>query len=228
MAGGGKGGRETTSVEVPAWLEAAAQRNLGRADQLSQIGYTPYYGPDVAAMTPAQLDAMRNTGSAASAFGLASSDPMAGMPAPQTFAGGVQGYSSQPMYQGSLDALQAANPGQFAALMAPFINPQTGAAPAAPYGSPMPTYGGAVGGGFGGSGGASSGGGGGSGMRSVMAPPSQSGGYVSLADMLNGGGPGAAGQTFQGGGPISAGLNRAGVRPVGSGGGGSAGMGGGK
>lgn len=126
MSGGGKGGSQRTSVEIPAWLEEAAQRNLARADQASTIGYTPYYGPDVAALTPLQVQAMQGTNQAAGAFGLGQVDPMAGMPQSQTFAGGVQGYSSAPLYQQSLDALQAASPGQFAALQAPFINPVTG------------------------------------------------------------------------------------------------------
>jgi hypothetical protein len=133
MSGGGKGGSQTTRVKIPEWLETAAKQNLGRADEIAQIGYVPYMGPDVAAMQPGQIAAMQNTGAAANAFGMASPDMMAGMPQAQTFAGGVQGYSSMPLYQQSLDALQAANPGQFAALNAPFIDPQTGARPAYPF-----------------------------------------------------------------------------------------------
>lgn len=135
MSGGGKGGSSTSQTQIPAWLENAAQSNLARADQLAQIGYTPYYGPDVAALSPMQVAAMQGTNQAASAFGMGGGDAMAGMPAPQTFAGGVQGYSSAPLFQQSLDALAAARPGQFAALQAPFINPVTGAEPAAPFGS---------------------------------------------------------------------------------------------
>lgn len=130
MAGGGKGGSQSTQVTIPAWLEDAAKRNLALADQVSQIGYTPYYGPDVAAFTPMQQASFANTGTAANAFGLqAPTDPMAGMPAPQTFAGGVQGYSSAPMYEEALAALEAARPGQFKAINDLFINPQTGALP---------------------------------------------------------------------------------------------------
>ena len=141
MAGGGSE-TQTTAIEIPQWLQEAAQRNLSRADQVSQIGYTPYYGPDVAAMTPMQIAAMQNTGAAASAFGLPTvSDPMAGMPAPQTFAGGVQGYSSAPLYQQSLEALRVNAPGQYAAIQSLFVDPRTGAAPfgitSMPMGGPM-------------------------------------------------------------------------------------------
>lgn len=135
MSGGGKGGSTSTSVQVPAWLESAAQQNLARADRVAQLGYTPYYGPDVAAFSPMQQAAMQGTNQAAAAFGMPGGDAMAGMPAPQTFAGGVQGYSSAPLYQQSVEALRANAPGQAAAMGQMFIDPMTGAQPGAPFGS---------------------------------------------------------------------------------------------
>ena len=135
MSGGGKGGSQSTSVTIPAWLEEAAQRNIGRAENLAQIGYTPYYGPEVAAMTPMQLAAMQGTNQAAGAFGLGQVDPTAGMPQSQTFAGGVQGYGSGGLYDEALATLQQRAPGQFAALNSPFLNPVTGAPPLAPFGA---------------------------------------------------------------------------------------------
>jgi hypothetical protein len=100
---GGTGGSPSTSVEIPQYLKDAARRNLARADTISQIGYVPYYGADVAAFTPMQEAAFRNTANTAGAFGLAGggmsqSDLMGGMPAPTTYAGGVRGYSSAPMF----------------------------------------------------------------------------------------------------------------------------------
>jgi hypothetical protein len=130
----GGGGKNTTSVTVPAWLEEAAQRNLRRADKLSQIGYTPYYGPDVAAMTPMQMAAMQGTNTAASAFGVPTADPMAGMPAATNY-GGMPAYSSGGLYDQALAELERRFPGQFAALRAPFIDPVTGAQPRSPFGS---------------------------------------------------------------------------------------------
>lgn len=125
MSGGGKGGSQSTSVQVPAWLESAAQQNLGRADQVSQLGYTPYYGPDVAAMTPMQIAAMQGTNQAASAFGLPTADPMAGMPQAQDY-GGMSAYSSAPMFEQSVAALRANAPGQANAMAGMFIDPITG------------------------------------------------------------------------------------------------------
>ena len=135
---GGKGGSQTTKVEVPQYIEDAAKANLARADEIAQIGYTPYYGPDVAAFTPMQQASFYNTADAANAFGMGApasqQDIYGGMGAPTTYAGGVQGYSSAPMYEQSVSQLQAQRPGQYKALMAPFINPVTGADPAAPFG----------------------------------------------------------------------------------------------
>ena len=125
---GGKGSSQTTSVAVPEYIEAAAQRNLNKAEAISQLGYTPYYGPDVAAFSPAQQAAFQNTAGAAGAFGLASpNDPYGGMGAPTDF-GGVQGYSSAPLYQQSVDALAANRPGQKQYIDSFFIDPMTGQA----------------------------------------------------------------------------------------------------
>lgn len=111
---GGKGGSQSTSVEIPAWAETAMQENLARAKQMAQIGYMPYYGPDVAAFSPMQQMGMQSSMDAAAAYGLApgGSSAMAGMPEAQTFAGGVQGYSSQPLYAQALAEFEAANPDQ--------------------------------------------------------------------------------------------------------------------
>jgi hypothetical protein len=42
------------------------------------------------------------------------------MPAAQTFAGGVRGYSSAPLYDQAVSELQMRDPAQYAKLMAPF------------------------------------------------------------------------------------------------------------
>lgn len=125
---GGKGGSTTSQVEIPAWLENAAIENINRARDVQTIGYTPYYGPDVAAFTPMQQQAMQATGSAASAFGLAPQgfDATAGIPQAQEFAGGLMGYSSQPLYQQSVNAFRQARPAQAMALEGMFIDPYTG------------------------------------------------------------------------------------------------------
>ena len=126
-----KGGTTSQSTQIPAWLENAAIENINKGRDVSQIGYTPYYGPDVAAFSPMQQQSMRSTGNAASAFGLAPQgfDAMAGMPQSQSFAGGLQGYSSAPLYEQSLDKLFANAPAQYRAMNSMFIDPFTGAEP---------------------------------------------------------------------------------------------------
>jgi hypothetical protein len=119
--GGGKGGSTSTEVSIPAWLEDAAKSGLARGTQAAGIGFPVYRGPDVAALTPLQEAAMANTSAASSAFGLGASPmPGAGMPAAQTFAGGVRGYSSAPIYDQAVSELQMRDPAQYAKLMAPF------------------------------------------------------------------------------------------------------------
>lgn len=115
----------SSSVKVPAWLSSAAQDMLNRSQANSKIGYTPYYGPDVAAMTPAQIAAMQGTNSAASAFGLQTVDPMAGMPAATDY-NGMSAYSSGAGYDAALAELKARFPGQFDAIMSQFTDPVTG------------------------------------------------------------------------------------------------------
>jgi hypothetical protein len=128
---GGKGGSTSSSVEIPEYIEKAAQRNLNKAERISQLGYVPYYGPDVAAFTPMQQASFQNTADVAGAFGMGAptsqQDIMGGMGAPTQYAGGVSGYSSAPLYEQSLNALAMERPAQKAYMDSFFINPYSGA-----------------------------------------------------------------------------------------------------
>ncbi len=127
---GGKGGTTTSKVEIPEYLEDASKRNLEKADQISRLGYVPYYGPDVASFNPTQESAFQNTNDMAGAFGTnVPTSSTARMPEAQTFAGGIQGYSSAPMFEESLATLEANRPGQYNAMTEMFIDPQTGLMP---------------------------------------------------------------------------------------------------
>lgn len=120
--------RSTTEQKatIPAWAEAAAQDVLSRAKDVSRIPYAPYYGPDVAAMTPMQVAAMQGTNQMAAAFGSPTVDVTAGMPTAQNYDG-MMAYSAAPMYEAALAELERRQPGTFAALRAPFVDPMTGA-----------------------------------------------------------------------------------------------------
>lgn len=141
-----KGGSNTTSstTEIPQWVQDAGKEQYSTGKELSQIGYTPYYGADVAAFNPMQESAFRATGSAADAFGIGPAGTVPtgatfgphsptwatdGIQAPTTYAGGVQGYSGMPMYSKALEKLGTQAPAQKRALERQFIDPTTGLTP---------------------------------------------------------------------------------------------------
>lgn len=112
MSGGGKGGSTTSKVEVPQWVEDAAQENIGTARDIARLDYVPYYGPDVAAATPQQMASWQGANQAASAFGMPTGE--ISLPEAQNF-GGVQAYSSGGIYDQALAELRRRRPEQFAA-----------------------------------------------------------------------------------------------------------------
>ncbi len=120
-----KGGSQSQEKTAPAFAETGLQQQLGLARDVSALGYTPYYGPDVASFSPLQQAAFQGTDQMAGAFGM----PVAQgeyMPAPTTFAGGVQGYSSAPLFMESKGALQQNAPGLYNYLEGFSVDPMTG------------------------------------------------------------------------------------------------------
>lgn len=137
---GGKSGSSTTTQEssIPAYIEHYAKQNLHRAAQVAQLGYQPYYGPDVAALTPFQLAAMDNNRAAAGAFGMTAPAVNTLMDAPTEYAGGVRGYSSGPIFDAALSEYIARHPEQaarydalFGNAVAPYVAPVAAAPPQA-------------------------------------------------------------------------------------------------
>lgn len=133
---------QTTTQSIPKWLEDASKENIARAKTVGEIGYTPYYGPDVAAFNPTQRAAMQGNMNAAARYGMVPTtggDPaqqvglnpninpminaLQGMPDPQTFAGGHQGYSSGDMFDQAIKEFEARRPGQAAAYNSLFVDP---------------------------------------------------------------------------------------------------------
>lgn len=173
-------GSSTSKTTVPEWQNRAAQDALAAANRTANIGYTPYYGPDVAALTPMQMAAMQGTNQAAQAFGMPTADPMAGLPQATNY-GGVQAYSSGGLYDQALAELQRRNPEQYAALTADIV-PQ----PAPVAAVPTPAQGSSK-------------------KRNRPRRPvtpskprsgtSSGGGFISLQDMFDGGGAGRSGKT---------------------------------
>lgn len=125
----GKGG-SSTSVEIPAYIEDAAKKNLTRADRISAIGSVPLsYGPTVAAFTPMQQSSFANTANVANAFGLNApqgAQIVGTIDTPITYSNGVTAYSAAPLYEDMMDAFGAARPGQKSYIDSFFIDPFSG------------------------------------------------------------------------------------------------------
>jgi hypothetical protein len=115
MGGGGKGGSQQQTQQIPKFIEDYAQRNLARAEATQKIDYMPYTGPELAAFNPTQTQAMQNQIGAAQAFGMAPAgmSAMQGMPQARQYAGGVTGYSSIPLYEQALAEAAAKDPASF-------------------------------------------------------------------------------------------------------------------
>lgn len=132
--GGGKGGSRTQTQEVklPEWVNREGQENVRLARAISKIGpiLAPEELPTTAAFTPMQLASMENTGQAAAAFGTAGGNlsPMAGMPVPTQFAGGITGYSAAPMTTAALQGWQADAPAQYDFVRSFWNDPVSGVA----------------------------------------------------------------------------------------------------
>ena len=118
-SGGGKGGKKETATTIPDWVRGPAERNLRRAEQVQQLKYMPYTGPQVAAFNETQNAAMNNNIGAAKAFGLL--DPnsnltaTSGTPTPTEYAGGFKGYGSIGLYDQALKELTDRDPANMAA-----------------------------------------------------------------------------------------------------------------
>jgi len=107
------GSSSKQETKVPAYIEEAGRAALEQAGKIQAMGYTPYMGPDVAAINPYEQAASQNVGSMASAFGLmapAALD-MSGMPT--VTQGGVTGYSSYPAMKSALERLRETRPDQY-------------------------------------------------------------------------------------------------------------------
>ena len=122
-----KGGSQQQETTLPAWYETGLQQGLGMGKDIAAMGYVPYYGPDVAAFSPLQQAAFQGTDVMAGAFGMPTTGGQQYMPQAETYAGGVQGYSSAPIFEQAQQQLSANRPAQADYLASFGIDPVTGA-----------------------------------------------------------------------------------------------------
>lgn len=121
MSGGGKGGQSTQQID-PA-LTAAARDALDFSASAAAIPFSPNRGVQIAGFTPQQQAAFANANTAAGALGLATGAAPT-MPALETNAAGIQGYSTGASYDDMLN--KSVTPGMQAAIAQLFANPNTG------------------------------------------------------------------------------------------------------
>ena len=117
---GGKGGSKTQQVQIPAWMEDVAKRNLARAEAMSKVGYQPYYGTDVVGFGPTGDMARQANIDAAIAFGMAPEG---------TKATRIGDMSSGTLYDQAVAEYERRNPGAASYYNQFFVDPVTGAAP---------------------------------------------------------------------------------------------------
>jgi len=119
-------GSTESKQELPKWYEDAAQANIGRAQDIAEMGYTPYYGVDVAGFTPMQHSAMQNTNDLARSFGMSVAD----QPSPYTMVTdpttGIQGYRSGDIFDQARNELKQRAPAQYDYYNSMVIDPVTG------------------------------------------------------------------------------------------------------
>lgn len=119
--GGGKGGESKQQID-PA-LTAAARDALDFAAAGAAVPYSPNRGVQFAAFTPQQIAAMENTSDASEAFGMDGGGGVT-LPAPETSASGIAGYSTAKDFDEMKNKSMA--PGLQEAIAKLFANPTTG------------------------------------------------------------------------------------------------------
>lgn len=131
---GGKGGSQTSKVQIPKEFLDPAVRNIGRAEQMAGMGYQPYYGPEVAAFTPLQEQAMQSQYDAAAAFGMVpqGGNALAGMPQATEYAGGIRGYGSGDLFEQAVNEFEKRQPAQAQIYNSLFAGPNVNNTPIVP------------------------------------------------------------------------------------------------
>jgi hypothetical protein len=113
MSGGAQKTKTKQDFKLPEWYETAAKNAINFGTEISQGGYTPWIGPDVAALAPASKAGFQGVDAMSSAFGMPTGASSSYLPEEQTFAGGVKGYSSFPGFEEAMGALKTKYPGMY-------------------------------------------------------------------------------------------------------------------
>lgn len=109
MAGGGKGGGETTTTNFTPEMEAGIRDAINMSKSMARP-YLPYQGGEIAALTGNQEASLAGNNLARNALGLPTMT--SSMPEAQNF-NGVMGYSSYPLYQAEMERAEQNYPDIF-------------------------------------------------------------------------------------------------------------------
>jgi|11BtaG_2_1085332.scaffolds.fasta_scaffold04083_3 hypothetical protein len=104
--------KTTQESKIPEYLEEAGKIAMQQAQQIQQMGYMPYMGPEIAAVNPYEQAMAQNVGQMASAFGMSAPSSL-DMGMPTVTQGGMTGYSSFPIYQSAMERLREQRPEQY-------------------------------------------------------------------------------------------------------------------
>lgn len=107
------GSSSTTENKIPAYLEEAGQLAVEDAKKIKEMGYLPYFGPEVAAINPYEQAMAQNVGGMASAYGLAAPAAMDMSGVDTATSGGITGYTTAPAYFAALERLRETRPDQY-------------------------------------------------------------------------------------------------------------------
>jgi hypothetical protein len=107
------GSKSVTENKIPAYMEEAGKLAVEEAKKIKEMGYLPYFGPEVAAINPYEQAMAQNVGGMASAFGLAAPAAMDMSGVDTMTSGGVTGYTTAPAYFAALERLKETRPDQY-------------------------------------------------------------------------------------------------------------------
>ena len=119
-------GSSEQKQELPKWYEDAAQANIGRAQDIAEMGYMPYYGVDVAGFTPGQQAAMQNTNTMAQQYGLNVPQQTSQYNMVTDPVTGIQGFRSGDIFDQARNELKQRAPAQYDYYNSMVIDPVTG------------------------------------------------------------------------------------------------------
>ena len=94
-------------------MEEAGKLAVEEAKKIKEMGYLPYFGPEVAAINPYEQAMAQNVGGMASAFGMAAPAALDMSGVDTATSGGLTGYTTAPAYFSALERLRETRPDQY-------------------------------------------------------------------------------------------------------------------